>query len=88
VTKLNLTDVYFISQTTGWAVGEDGIMIQTSDGGTTWTDVDTRVTHRLEKIVFAGGRGWAVGYGGTVIMYDPFATNGDPGYKPSLDQRN
>lgn len=87
-TRLNLTDVYFTSQTEGWAVGEDGIVIRTTDGGSTWTDVDTHTTHRLERIVFAGGRGFAIGHGGTIIMYDPAVTNSGQGYKPSLDQRN
>jgi hypothetical protein len=27
------------------------------------------VKHRLEKIVFAGKKGWAVGFGGTILTY-------------------
>ena len=68
-------------------MGEDGIVIRTRDGGVTWTDVDAHITHRLEKLFFVGDRGWAVGYGGTVITYDPNITNSDPGFKPSLQRR-
>jgi len=87
-TRLNLTDVYFTNQTNGWAIGEDGIVIRTRDGGTTWTDVESHVSHRLEKITFTGERGWAVGFGGTIITYDPGAANSDTGFKPSLQKRN
>ena len=31
-----LFDVDFVDATTGWAVGSDGIVVHTSDGGTTW----------------------------------------------------
>ncbi len=63
-------DVFFTSSTNGWAVGEHGVMVRTRDGGNTWGDVTAKTTHRLEKIVFNGGRGWVVGFGGTVLTYD------------------
>jgi photosystem II stability/assembly factor-like uncharacterized protein len=87
-TRLNLTDVIFTNQMNGWAIGDDGIVIRTRDGGMTWNDVDSHVTHRLEKIVFVGDRGWAVGYGGTVITYDPKTSTPDQGNKPTLLKRN
>ncbi|GEM_PF-918630 len=34
--KPNLFSVYFVNETTGWAVGEDGTIISTNDGGWTW----------------------------------------------------
>jgi photosystem II stability/assembly factor-like uncharacterized protein len=88
VTSRDLTDVYFTSAATGWAVGDDGLVISTRDGGVTWNDVDSHVNHRLEKIIFIGDRGWAVGYGGTVITYDPAVTSSEPGFKPTLQKRN
>lgn len=66
----NLNDVCFTSATSGWAVGDNGIIVRTRDGGTTWTDVDSHVGHKLEKVIFVGGRGWAIGYGGTVLTYE------------------
>lgn len=84
---VNLTDVFFTSPTNGWAVGEEGIIVRTRDGGNTWGDVSSKTTHRLEKIVFNGGRGWAVGFGGTVLTYDDGPANTDPGTKPVLMKR-
>lgn len=34
---IGLTDVYFVNDTTGWASGEKGTLIKTTDGGDTWT---------------------------------------------------
>ena len=83
----NLNDVYFTSPTNGWAVGENGVIVRTRDGGATWFDVNSRTTHRLEKIIFNGGRGWAVGFGGTVLTYDDGPANTDTGPKPILMKR-
>ena len=83
----NLNDVFFTSALSGWAVGEDGIIVRTRDGGSTWSDVNSKTTHRLEKIVFNGARGWAVGFGGTVLTYDDGPATADPGNKPVLMKR-
>ncbi len=83
----NLNDVYFSSPTRGWAVGDNGVIVGTRDGGNTWLDENSRTTHRLEKIVFNGSRGWAIGFGGTVITYDNGPANSDPRSKPVLMKR-
>lgn len=84
----DLTDVYFSTQYNGWAIGENGVIVRTRDGGSSWTDVDTRTTHRLERIVFNGGRGWVVGFGGTVLTYDSQGGSGDQSPKPILMKRS
>jgi photosystem II stability/assembly factor-like uncharacterized protein len=83
----NLTDVWFTSATSGWAIGENGVIVRTRDGGNNWTDVPSRTTHRLEKIVFNNGRGWIVGFGGTVLTYDEGPSTSDPNAKPVLMRR-
>ena len=30
-------DVYFLNDAKGWIVGDDGVILSTVDGGTTWT---------------------------------------------------
>jgi photosystem II stability/assembly factor-like uncharacterized protein len=35
---MDLRDIYFVSQTTGWAVGDCGTIIKTTDAGNTWRD--------------------------------------------------
>lgn len=36
---LKLTDVHFVSETTGWVTGENGTLLKTTDGGDTWNVV-------------------------------------------------
>lgn len=84
----NLNDVYFTSATNGWAVGDHGIIVRTRDGGNTWTDVKSGVTHKLEKVVFNGDRGWAIGFGGTLLTYEAGSAPSDPGVKPMLNKRS
>lgn len=84
----NLNDVYFTSATNGWAVGDHGIIVRTRDGGQTWHDVASQVTHKLEKVVFAAGRGWAVGFGGTVLTYKDGSDDTERGTKPTLNKRS
>jgi photosystem II stability/assembly factor-like uncharacterized protein len=88
-TTADLNDVCFTSDVHGWAVGDHGTIIRTRDGGKTWYPADSHVTHRLEKVFFNGERGWAVGFGGTLLAYDPGSvTNSDPAQPPALQKRN
>ena len=84
----NLTDVYFTSPNSGWAVGENGVIVRTRDGGNTWFDVPSKTTHRLEKVIFNGPRGWAIGFGGTVLTYDDGPAKQLPSDKPLLQRRS
>lgn len=83
----NLNDVYFTSATNGWAVGDNGIIVRTRDGGKNWEDVPSKVSHKLEKLTFAAGRGWAIGFGGTILTYSDGPGQNDPGAKPVLMRR-
>jgi hypothetical protein len=38
-------------------------------------------------VTFANGRGWAIGFGGTVLTYDDGPANTDRGNKPILMKR-
>jgi len=57
-----LYDVDFISPERGWAVGEFGVVLATSDGGKTWSVQKTPVETTLFGVHFADAqRGWATG---------------------------
>jgi photosystem II stability/assembly factor-like uncharacterized protein len=87
-TTNNLNDVCFTDANNGWVVGDDGTIMRTSNGGTSWYPVNTTAKHRLEKVVFAGKTGWAVGFGGTLLQYDESSTNEAPQARPGLQRRN
>jgi photosystem II stability/assembly factor-like uncharacterized protein len=58
----SLADVFFINQTTGWAVGDRGVIWHTQNGGTTWRQQSSSVTCRLNSVFFIDAhRGWAAG---------------------------
>lgn len=61
-------DVFFINNTTGWAVGYNGLYYKTTDGGTNWNAGTSGVTTSLRKILFTDlNTGWAVGDDGVIL---------------------
>src|SRR5262249_43574768 len=57
-----LHDVQFINRTEGWAVGDDGVILNTIDGGKTWERRPTGVRASLRSIQFISASvGWVVG---------------------------
>jgi len=57
----------------GRAVGENGTILATQNGGESWQTQTSGTTNSLLSVVFAGDgrRGWAVGENGTIIRLDP-----------------
>lgn len=57
-----LSDIYFLSDLQGWAVGDRGVIWHTDDGGKTWNQQPSPVSCHLSTVYFADSkRGWAVG---------------------------
>ncbi|HEY9502208.1 MAG TPA: YCF48-related protein, partial [Pyrinomonadaceae bacterium] len=66
----DLYDVKFINDREGWAVGAEGTVIYTADGGISWTKQVSATTHPLERVFITDrSHGWAVGFGGTVVVH-------------------
>ena len=62
--------VYFTADgQRGWAVGQDGTVLATQNGGESWQAQTSGTTKLLNSVYFAsdGQRGWAVGQDGTVL---------------------
>ena len=68
VTK-NLFGVFFRNAAEGWAVGDEGTILHTQTGGSVWVAEETGVRHKLEKVLFTGKKVFAVGFGGTILVY-------------------
>ena len=66
----NLFSLFFIDSKEGWAVGEEGVILHTTTAGNVWIAEKTNVRHRLEKVFFIGNKGFAVGFGGTILIYE------------------
>jgi len=55
-----LLDICFVSENTGWGVGDDGIIIKTEDGGNIWIEQNSTTTKDIGKVFFLNdSTGWA-----------------------------
>ncbi len=62
VISINLYDVFFLTETSGWIVGDAGTVLRTVDGGNEWTVAQMATLPPLFSIGFKNDKdGWAVG---------------------------
>lgn len=60
--------LYFIDETTGCLVGNDGIIFKSTDGGYYWSSQTSGTTKDLNSVFFINAnQGWAVGDEGTIL---------------------
>ncbi len=65
----DLSDIAFVSPVDGFAVGSNGMMLQTMNGKT-WRAEKAATKNKLERVVFTAKRGFAVGFGGLILQID------------------
>ena len=87
-TTANLNDIFFKDTAEGWAVGDEGTILHTNTAGNTWNYVISGAKHKLEKITFIGDKGWAIGFGGTILFYDKNIKAENPATKPLIKKWN
>lgn len=87
ITK-NLNDVFFLNSAEGFAVGDDGVILITKTGGNVWQSENAKANHKLEKVYFSGKKGFAIGFGGTVLTFDENSKEEKIQIKPILQRRN
>ena len=63
-----LDAVQFVNDSVGWAVGRQGTIIKTIDGGVNWFKQVSRVPYTLYAVSFVNQNiGWTAGDGGTIL---------------------
>lgn len=68
-----LWDVHFINDQIGWAVGDAGTILKSTDGGESWKPQSSPTVESLREVQFANDQiGWAVGGNGIILK----TTNG------------
>jgi photosystem II stability/assembly factor-like uncharacterized protein len=64
-TEETLLDMNFIDPQHGWMVGSNNSILETGDGGQTWTSrnlaLDDDTNYRLSSVSFSGNEGWITG---------------------------
>jgi photosystem II stability/assembly factor-like uncharacterized protein len=69
----HLQSVIFKNNNTGWAVGDAGTIIKTTNGGTNWIVQSSGIVKHMHSVHFIDtNNGWAAGDSGTIIK----TTNG------------
>jgi photosystem II stability/assembly factor-like uncharacterized protein len=66
--RVRFTATSFVDRSRGWAVGAEGQVFATRNGGRTWTPQASRTTADLFDVKFLdASEGWAAGAGGTLL---------------------
>ena len=66
--KGSLLSLAFPSTQLGWAVGFQGVILNTRDGGLSWQRQDSHITSQFTSVTFVDSQsGWAVGVGGVIV---------------------
>lgn len=72
-TSQHLYSLHLLGNTSGWAVGNQGTMLRTTNGGLNWTSQNSSTVNLLSSVYFKDdSTGWAVGRSGKIIK----STNG------------
>ena len=59
---------HWLDERRGWAVGDTGALLKTSDGGQTWTAVDSGTRSQLRRVLFVNDQvGWVAGNNGLLL---------------------
>jgi photosystem II stability/assembly factor-like uncharacterized protein len=66
VAETNANAVLAVSASVVWVAGEDGALLRSANGGTSWALIDLQTPAHLRALAQAGGVGWAVGDGGVL----------------------
>ncbi len=68
-TREDLSDIAFANPRDGWAVGDNGAIVATRDGGTSWNiEQSSTLGEVLTAVHFVDNRhGWIVGWNGTIL---------------------
>jgi len=65
-----IQDIHFVNTENGWALGEDGLSIRTTNGGTNWFEEPSGIKSNINEIYFINKyNGWAVGNNGAILQW-------------------
>lgn len=68
LTTQQLNSVFFSDVNNGWAVGNSGVILHTTNGGTNWSLQTSGTTENLNEVFFTNSTyGWIVGNNGVIL---------------------
>jgi photosystem II stability/assembly factor-like uncharacterized protein len=76
----NLWKCSFVDTLNGWAIGDSGVVVHTSNGGLSWSEQNSKIKEYMVSVFFYNKRiGWALGWGLCENFYGTYilkTTNG------------
>jgi photosystem II stability/assembly factor-like uncharacterized protein len=75
---LDLYSVEFEDEKRGFIVGDEGLILTTTDGGFSWDEQKSGVNEQLFHLSIRGKEGWVVGTGGTILHTSDLGKNWYP----------
>jgi photosystem II stability/assembly factor-like uncharacterized protein len=67
----DLHGVYFLDSNTGWAVGRQGKIVRTTNGGSSWSEQNSSTTEDLNDVFMLNSSlGYAVGKKGKIVKFN------------------
>jgi photosystem II stability/assembly factor-like uncharacterized protein len=67
-TTQNLNKVQFVEANNGWAVGDSGIILHTTNAGSTWMQQTSSTNYSINAVIFIDNDiGWVVGDDGIIL---------------------
>lgn len=85
---LDLYSVQFIDKEKGYIVGDEGLILASTDGGYSWREQRSTTKEQLFHLSFRGKRGWVVGTGGTILHTSDAGRNWYPQQSGTNDDLN
>jgi hypothetical protein len=68
-----LVDIYFQNDTTGYIVGDNGVILKSFDGGESWQKLYSPTNNHLKCIAFENDSvGFLTGYGSTILKSENY----------------
>jgi len=63
-----ILDIKMVSENSGWAIGENGLVLATENGGSSWNEQLSNTKRKLNSASFVTSSiGWLVGDNGTIV---------------------
>lgn len=66
--NVRLNDIKFATENLGIAIGDDGIILKTQDGGDSWEEIPAGTGESLYSIDFRDPSTWLIGASGTLLI--------------------
>ena len=85
---IDLYSVQFTDRDYGYIVGDKGLILSSTNGGTSWREQKSGVDAQLFHLNFQGDKGWVVGTGGVILHTDDAGRNWYPQRSGTKDDLN